>query len=48
MVQLDKDATHIIEEVPPELVEVLLLVQVTVHLLKVFMMMYSSCLDTPG
>ena len=46
--QLDKDATHIIEEVLPELVEVLLLVQVTVHPLKVFPMMYSSCLDAPG
>ena len=46
--QLDKDATHIIEEVPPELVEVLLLVQLAVHPLKVLPMMYSSCLDAPG
>ena len=46
--QLDKDVTHIIEEVPLELVEVLPLVQVAVHLLKVLPMMYSSCLDAPG
>ena len=48
MVPLDKDATHIIEEGPLELVEVLPLVQVAVHLLKVLPMMYSSCLDAPG
>ena len=46
--QLDKDVTHIIEEVPLELVEVLPLVQVAVHLLKVLLMIYSSCLDAPG
>ena len=46
--QLDKDVTHIIEEVPLELVEVLPLVQVAVHLLNVLPTMYSSCLDAPG
>ena len=38
--QLDKDATHIIEEVLLELVEVLLLVNFTVLLLKVLPMTY--------
>ena len=40
--------TCIFEEVLLELVGVLLLVHVTVHLLKVFPMIYSSSLDAPG
>ena len=43
-----KGVTYIFEEVLLELVGVLLLVHVTVHLLKILLMMYSSCLDPPG
>ena len=44
----DKGATCIFEEVLLELVGVLLLVHGAVHLLKILLMMYSSCLDAPG
>ena len=44
----DKGVTCIFEEVLLELVGVLLLVHVTVHLLKVLPMIYSSSLDAPG